>query len=87
VTDIQPFEVKLNWESEADKGDMVVFPKFHAVGNLVFFDIPASRSHKVTLISGPLFETLDFLPARKFQRRRRLQRFRRPGARPLHRTV
>jgi molecular chaperone DnaK (HSP70) len=35
VTDIQPFEIKLNWESEADKGDMVVFPKFHSVSNLI----------------------------------------------------
>ena len=31
VTDIQPFEIKLNWEAESDKGDMVVFPKFHQV--------------------------------------------------------
>lgn len=31
VTDIQPFEIKLNWEAEADKGDMVVFPKFHQI--------------------------------------------------------
>jgi heat shock protein 4 len=31
VTDIQPFEIKLNWEAESDKGDMVVFPKFHQI--------------------------------------------------------
>lgn len=31
VTDIQPFDIKLNWEAESDKGDMVVFPKFHQI--------------------------------------------------------
>ena len=31
VTDIQPFEIKLNWEAESDKGDMVVFPRFHQI--------------------------------------------------------
>jgi molecular chaperone DnaK (HSP70) len=31
VTDIQPFEIKLSWEAETDKGDMVVFPKFHQI--------------------------------------------------------
>lgn len=31
VTDLQPYAVKLNWTAESDTGDMVVFPKFHAV--------------------------------------------------------
>jgi molecular chaperone DnaK (HSP70) len=31
VTDIQPFEIKLNWEAELEKGDMVVFPRFHQI--------------------------------------------------------
>lgn len=31
VTDIQPYAVKLDWKAESDTGDMVVFPRFHAV--------------------------------------------------------
>lgn len=31
VTDLQPFPIKLKWQSEGDSGDMEVFPKFHAV--------------------------------------------------------
>eukprot|EP00095_Tigriopus_kingsejongensis_P004434 snap_masked-scaffold227_size249015-processed-gene-0.6 protein:Tk04434 transcript:snap_masked-scaffold227_size249015-processed-gene-0.6-mRNA-1 annotation:"97 kda heat shock" len=31
VTDIQPFPIKLRWQSESDSGDLEVFPKFHAV--------------------------------------------------------
>ncbi len=31
VTDIQPFPIKLKWQTEGDAGDMVVFPQFHAV--------------------------------------------------------
>ena len=31
VTDIQPFAINLKWHAESDKGDMEVFPKFHAV--------------------------------------------------------
>jgi molecular chaperone DnaK (HSP70) len=31
VTDIQPFPIKLSWQTEGDTGDMVVFPQFHAV--------------------------------------------------------
>ena len=27
----QPYPVKLDWKAESDTGDMVVFPKFHAV--------------------------------------------------------
>jgi len=31
VTDIQPFPIKLRWQTEGDAGEMVVFPQFHAV--------------------------------------------------------
>ncbi len=31
VTDIQPFPIQLRWQSEAEAGEMVVFPQFHAV--------------------------------------------------------
>ncbi|TRY71201.1 hypothetical protein TCAL_10670 [Tigriopus californicus] len=31
VTDLQPYPIKLKWQSEGDSGDMEVFPKFHAV--------------------------------------------------------
>merc|ERR1719259_451772 len=31
VTDIQPFEIKLNWKAEQDNGNMVIFPKYHQV--------------------------------------------------------
>jgi len=31
VTDIQPFPIKLRWQTEGDTGEMVVFPQFHAV--------------------------------------------------------
>ena len=27
----QPYAVKLDWKAESDTGDMVVFPRFHAV--------------------------------------------------------
>jgi len=31
VTDIQPFPIKLRWQTEGDVGEMIVFPQFHAV--------------------------------------------------------